>query len=192
MGTFKVDFALSGAVAWTAPECREAGVVHIGDTIDSLFESFRSSRTGRFPEQPALVVGQQSLFDASRAPAGRQTLYCYARSPLRLDIGADAAADLVEERIGQFAPGFRSLVLARVVRSPDAIEAHDPSMVGGDLGGGSYRLDQQLMLRPHPRLFRTRTPVHGLYLASASVHPGGGVHGAQGANAAQFAIRDFG
>jgi phytoene dehydrogenase-like protein len=192
MGTFKVDFALSGPVRWTAEECRRAGVVHIGDTLDALFRAFRPARAGRFPEEPALVIGQQSLFDGSRAPDGRHTLYAYARSPLRMDIPADDAADRVERRIEQFAPGFRKLVLARAVRTPEAIELHDPTMVGGDLGGGSYRLDQQLFLRPHPRLCRTRTPIRGLYLASASVHPGGGVHAAQGMNAARAALADLG
>jgi phytoene dehydrogenase-like protein len=188
LGTFKVDFALRGAVPWTASECRRAGVVHVGDTLDALVRSFAAARAGRFPAEPALVVGQQSLFDNARAPTGSETLYSYARSPLRLDVGDDEAADRVEAAIERFAPGFRELVVARTVRGPDAIEAHDPSMVGGDLGGGSYRLDQQLLLRPHPRLWRTRTPIRGLYLAGASVHPGGGVHGSQGMNAARAAL----
>jgi phytoene dehydrogenase-like protein len=188
MGTFKVDFALRGPVPWMAPECTRAGVVHVGGTIDALFLSVGLALAGRFPAQPTLVVGQQSLFDDTRAPAGSHTLYAYARSPLRLDVGDDEAADHVEAAIERFAPGFRELVLARTVRGPDAIAAHNPSMVGGDLGGGSYRLDQQLLLRPHPRLWRTRTPIRGLYLAGASVHPGGGVHGAQGMNAARAAL----
>jgi phytoene dehydrogenase-like protein len=192
MGTFKVDFALAGPVPWAAEECRRAGAIHVGTTLDEIFASFAAGRAGRFPERPTLVLGQQSLFDDTRAPSGRHTLYAYARSPLPpLDIDADAAADLVEQRIEELAPGFRKLVLARAVRDPAALERRDPSLVGGDLGGGSYRADQQLFLRPHPRLFRTRTPVRGLYLAGASVHPGGGVHGAQGLAAAHHVLHDL-
>jgi phytoene dehydrogenase-like protein len=183
-GTFKVDFALGGPVPWTAEECRRAGVVHVGDTLDDFTRSFRAARAGEFPERPALVIGQHSLFDPTRAPDGRHMLYCYARSPLELRIPAEQAADIVERRIEDFAPGFRSTVLGRTVRSPDQIEAHDPSMVGGDLGGGSYQLYQQAFLRPHPRMWRTRTPVRGLFFAGASAHPGGGVHGTQGLAAA--------
>jgi phytoene dehydrogenase-like protein len=184
-GTFKVDFALERTVPWTAEACRRAGVVHLGDRLGDFTRSFRAARAGEFPERPALVIGQHSLFDPTRAPDGQHMLYCYARSPLQLRIPGEHAADIVEERIEEFAPGFRSSVLARQVRSPDLVEAHDPSMVGGDLGGGSYQLYQQAFLRPHPRMWRTRTPVRGLLFASASVHPGGGVHGTQGLAAAQ-------
>jgi phytoene dehydrogenase-like protein len=180
LGTFKVDFALDAPVPWTADECRRAGVVHVGGPLDAFARSFRESYDGRFPQEPVIVTGQHTLFDASRAPAGRHALYAYVRSPLVLDIPPETAADRVEEQIERFAPGFRALVLARVARGPSDLEAHDPSMIGGDLGGGDYHLDQQLFLRPHPRLFRTRTPIRGLYMASASAHPGGGVHGAQG------------
>jgi phytoene dehydrogenase-like protein len=187
-GTFKVDFALDAPVPWTAEPCRRAGVVHIGDTLRDFTTSFRAARSGVFPERPALVVGQHSLFDDTRAPAGKHTLYCYVRSPLRLRIPAEQAADLVQSRIEEFAPGFGEIVLGRQVRSPEQMEAHNPSMVGGDLGGGSYQLYQQLFLRPHPRMWRTRTPIDGLYFAGASAHPGGGVHGTQGLAAAQFVL----
>jgi phytoene dehydrogenase-like protein len=166
-------------------------VVHIGDTLTAFTCASAAVRRGEFPGEPVLVLGQHSLFDPTRAPSGQHMLYCYARVPLRLPIAPDAAADIVERRIEQFAPGFRASVLARAVRSPQDIEAHDPAMVGGDLGGGSYALDQQLFLRPDPRMFRTRTPVRGLYLAGASVHPGGGVHGAQGLAAARAVLRDL-
>jgi phytoene dehydrogenase-like protein len=191
-GTFKVDFALDAPVPWTAEACRRAGVVHVGDTLGHFVRSFRAARDGVFPGEPALVIGQHSLFDDSRAPAGKHTLYCYVRSPLSLRIPADQAADLVEQQIEQFAPGFRETVLARQVRGPEQMEAHNPSMVGGDLAGGSYQLYQQLFLRPHPRMWRTRTPIGGLYFAGASAHPGGGVHGTQGLAAAQFLLEQLG
>jgi phytoene dehydrogenase-like protein len=187
-GTFKVDFALNAPVPWTADPCRRAAVVHVGDTLRDFTSSFRAARGGVFPERPALVVGQHSLFDDTRAPVGTHTLYCYARSPLRLTISAEQAADLVQSHIEEFAPGFSEIVLGRQVRSPEQMEAHNPSMIGGDLGGGSYQLYQQLFLRPHPRMWRTRTPVGGLYFAGSSAHPGGGVHGTQGLAAAQFVL----
>ena len=187
-GTFKVDFALDQPVPWTAEPCRRAGTVQIGDRLEDFTASLRAARDGSFPRRPALVIGQHSLHDDTRAPAGKQTLYCYVRSPLRLDIGADEAADIVEQRIEDFAPGFRATVLARAVRGPEQMQEHNASMIGGDLGGGSYQLQQQLFLRPHPRAWRTRTPVHGLFFAGASTHPGGGVHGTQGFAAAQFVL----
>jgi phytoene dehydrogenase-like protein len=187
-GTFKVDFALDAPVPWTAEACRRAGVVHVGDTLADFTRSLRAARAGEFPERPALVVGQHSLFDDSRAPAGRHTLYCYVRSPLALRIPAEQAAELVEAQIERFAPGFRATIAGRVVRSPGQMEEENPSMVGGDLGGGSYQLHQQLFLRPHPRLWRTLTPVPGLYFAGTSAHPGGGVHGTQGLSAARIVL----
>jgi phytoene dehydrogenase-like protein len=169
-GTFKVDYALAGPVAWTAPAAREAGVVHVADA------------------EGVLVVGQQSLHDPSRAPAGRHTLYVYTHVDASLP--DDAVLARLEERLTAFAPGFPGLVLARSVRSPATLERENPSLVGGDLGGGSYALDQQLLLRPAPSLLRGRTPLPGLYVAGASVHPGGGVHGVSGRAAARALVAD--
>jgi phytoene dehydrogenase-like protein len=105
-----------------------------------------------------------------------------------LRISPEDAADRVERQIERFAPGFRDVVIGREIRSPEQMERHNPSMIGGDLAGGGYQLYQQLFLRPHPRLWRTRTPVDGLYFAGASAHPGGGVHGTQGLAAAEFVL----
>jgi phytoene dehydrogenase-like protein len=107
---------------------------------------------------------------------------------LSLRIPAERAADLVQAQIERHAPGFGDVVLGRQVRTPEQMQQHNPSMVGGDLGGGSYQLYQQLFLRPHPRMWRTRTPIPGLYFAGASAHPGGGVHGTQGLAAAQHVL----
>ena len=126
------------------------------------------------------------------APAGRHTLYAYTRVPQRPDMDADGMADVVEARIESFAPGFRDLVIARAARSPERLERDNPSMVGGDLGGGSYEIDQQLVFRPAPALMRYRTPLRGLYVGGASVHPGGGVHGTCGAGAARAILEDRG
>lgn len=190
LGTFKVDFALGGPVPWTAADARRAAVLQLGDTLARQADAAHAARLGRVPDAPALVVGQQSLHDSTRAPAGEHTLYVYTHVPQRPDLPDGEIADRIERRIEDFAPGFRALVRGRAVRSPARLERENASLVGGDLGGGSYELDQQLALRPDPRLVRYRTPVRGLYLAGSSVHPGGGVHGACGANAARMVLRD--
>lgn len=193
-GTFKVDWALAGPVPWQSAEARESAVVHAGDSLDDLIAFTRQARAGRLPDNPYLVIGQQSLVDPSRAPAGGQTLWAYSRVPSYPEGGweryRERFADRIEARIEGLAPGFRGRIRARAVLTPADLEAMDENLVGGDLGGGSARFTQQLFLRPLFPYFRYRTPVRGLYLASASAHPGAGVHGACGFNAARQAIRD--
>jgi phytoene dehydrogenase-like protein len=195
-GTFKMDWALAGPVPWVAFEARESAVVHAGDSIRDLRRFTREVRGGHLPSNPYLVIGQQSLCDPSRAPEGRQTLWAYSRVPSTLADGwvnhRERFADAVEQRIEGLAPGFRGLIRGRHIASPPDLEAMDENLVGGDLGGGSAWLDQQLFLRPAFPCFRYRTPVKGLYLCSASTHPGAGVHGACGFNAARQALRDAG
>lgn len=190
LGTFKVDFALDGPVGWTNPDARRAAVVHLGDSLEALFRAPQEAGAGHVPATPTMVVGQHTVHDPTRAPAGKHTLYVYTHVPQRPDLPADAIADRIEERIETFAPGFRKLVLARAMRSPAELEVENPSLVGGDLGGGSFELDQQLCFRPAPELFRGRTPIRGLYVAGASVHPGGGVHGVSGDAAARALLSD--
>jgi phytoene dehydrogenase-like protein len=195
-GTFKVDWALAGPVPWRSPEAREAAVVHAGDSLDDLIAFTREVRAGRLPSNPYLVIGQQSLPDPSRAPTGGHTLWAYSRVPPTIEGGwkgrREEFADWIDRRIEGLAPGFRSLIRGRAISSPADLEAMDENLVGGDLGGGSAHVDQQLFLRPVFPYFRYRTPVRGLYLASASTHPGAGVHGACGFNAAHAALRDWG
>jgi phytoene dehydrogenase-like protein len=195
-GTFKMDWALDGPVPWTSAEARESAVIHAGDSLADLTAFTAEVRGGSLPSNPYLVIGQQSLADASRAPAGRHTLWAYSRVPPQLEGGwqkhREAFADRVEARLEGLAPGFRSLVRGRAVFAPPDLEALDENLVGGDLGGGSARLPQLLFFRPAFPYFRHRTPVRGLYLASASCHPGAGVHGACGFNAARRALRDAG
>ncbi len=188
VGTLKLDYALSAPVPWVAARAREAGVVHVGGPLEELGSSLSDALAGRLPARPALVVGQQSLHDETRAPSGHHTLYVYARVPQRTD--EDEMVERVEQRLEQFAPGFRGLVLARSVRGPAAIEADNRSMRGGDLASGSCELDQQLVFRPWPSLCRGRTPVRGLYVAGAWVHPGPGVHGVSGRAAAEALLAD--
>jgi phytoene dehydrogenase-like protein len=189
-----MDWALGGAVPWASGEARESSVIHAGDSLDDLTSFTAEVRGGQLPSNPYLVVGQQTLADPSRAPAGCHTLWAYSRVPPHLDGGwakhKEAFADRVEERIEGLAPGFRSLIRTRAIFAPPDLEALDENLVGGDLGGGSARLPQLLFCRPAFPYFRHRTPVRGLYLASASCHPGAGVHGACGFNAARRALRD--
>jgi phytoene dehydrogenase-like protein len=195
-GTFKMDWALSGPVPWTAPEARESAVVHAGDDLEDLCRFTREVRAEVLPEHPYLVIGQQSLADPGRAPPGGHTLWAYSHVPARPAGGwaahAAAFADRIEQRLEGLAPGFRHLILARHIATPEGLEAMDENLVGGDLGGGSVHLTQQLVLRPAFPYFRYRTPVRGVYLCSASAHPGPGVHGACGFNAALAALRDAG
>jgi phytoene dehydrogenase-like protein len=193
-GTFKMDWALTGAVPWSCAEARESAVIHAGDSVADLRKFTRQVRAGQLPDNPYLVIGQQSLCDPTRAPDGGQTLWAYSRVPATLPDGWSAQresfADRIEERIEKLAPGFRSSILARHIAAPPDLEAMNENLVGGDLGGGSAWIDQQLFLRPWFPLFRYRTPVDGLYLCSASTHPGAGVHGACGFNAARQALLD--
>jgi phytoene dehydrogenase-like protein len=189
-GAFKLDYALSGPVPWSAPEARRAAVVHVGGELEELTRAAHAAARGEVPSHPALVVGQQSLYDATRAPTGRHTLYVYTHVP-PAHRGDDEVTALVEAQLERYAPGFGALVLARSTRSPAATEAENPSLVGGDLAGGSYELDQQLLFRPAPRMCRHRTPLRGLFVAGASVHPGGAVHGMSGRGAARALLRDL-
>jgi phytoene dehydrogenase-like protein len=189
-GAFKLDYALSGPVPWTAAEPRAAGVVHVAGDLAALGAAADAGARGEVPERPALVVGQQSLHDLSRAPADRHTLYVYAHVPSHHDLPEEEVAARIEAQLERFAPGFGALVLARAIRAPRTTEAENPSMVGGDLGGGTMELDQQLVFRPAPQMIRYRTPVKGLYVAGASTHPGGAVHGMSGRGAAHALLAD--
>jgi len=190
LGTFKLDWALSQPVPWEAEEARQAAVVHVAGTLDELFKSAEESGRGHVPAAPTLVTGQHTVHDPSRAPDGKHTFYAYARVPSEPDVPDEEIAERAEARIEAFAPGFRQLILARSLRGPARLERDNPSLVGGDLGGGSFELDQQLVFRPAPELVRYRTPLGGLYVGGTSVHPGAGVHGACGAGAAGAVLSD--
>jgi len=187
-------------VPWAAEPARRAAVVHAGDDVDDLARFTAQVRRGELPDNPYLVIGQQSLADPSRAPAGQHTLWAYSRVPSRLgatdDLGWAAAkeafADRVDARIEQLAPGFRAQVLARHVVSPMDLQRMDANLRGGDLGGGSNAWHRQLIFRPAFPWFDYATPIRGLYLGSSYAHPGAGAHGQCGYNAAQRALRDWG
>lgn len=187
---FKLDYALSAPVPWTAGEAREAAVVHVGGELEELTAAAQAGARGELPARPALVVGQQSLYDAMRAPAGEHTLYVYAHVPPAYPESDEHVAELIERQLERFAPGFGGVVRSRAMRPPGQTERENPSLVGGDLGGGSYELDQQLIFRPTPQLSRYRTPIKGLFVAGASTHPGGAVHGMSGRGAARALLRE--
>jgi phytoene dehydrogenase-like protein len=187
---FKIDYAVSAPAPWAAEEPRHTAVVHVAGSLRELNAAAQAGQRGEVPERPALVVGQQSLLDPTRAPDGQHTLYVYGHVPSRYDLDDDEVAARIEAQLERFAPGFGSTVLARCVQPPWRNERDNPSLVGGDLGGGSYELDQQLVFRPSPELARYRAPLRGLYVAGASTHPGGAIHGMSGRGAAHALLRD--
>lgn len=192
-GTFKVDWALGGPVPWASKAARRAAVVHTGDSLDDLRRFTTEVRSGHLPSNPYLVIGQQSLVDATRAPAGQHTLWAYSRVPSALDWAREAAAfaDRIEARIEALAPGFRAGILERRVTPPPDLFAQNPNLVGGDLGGGTNQWRNLLILRPIFPYFRYRTPVPGVYLGSSYAHPGAGAHGMCGFGAARAVLRDL-
>ncbi|WP_407568863.1 phytoene desaturase family protein [Deinococcus altitudinis] len=186
VGAFKVDYALSGAVPWRDPRTAQAGTVHLGGTLSELEAAELAPHRGRPSPRPYVLLAQQSLFDASRAPEGKQTLWAYVHVPN--GYAGDALPE-VEVQIERFAPGFSRTVLARTVSTPATLQGWNPNLVGGDVGGGANTL-WQLLARPQPTATPYRTPLPGVYLCSASTPPGGGVHGMGGYWAARAAMGD--
>jgi phytoene dehydrogenase-like protein len=183
MGTFKVDWALSGPIPWTAAACRRAGTVHVGGTFDEIADSERRAWAGDHSDKPFVLVTQPSLFDPSRAPANQHTAWGYAHVPHGSTVDM---TDRIEGQVERFAPGFCDVIIARHVTSPAAMEAYNPNYIGGDIGGGVNDL-WQMFTRPVARLNPYSTPVPGLYICSSSTPPGGGVHGLCGYFAARSA-----
>jgi phytoene dehydrogenase-like protein len=178
-GVFKVDYALSSPIPWTAKECTRAATVHLGGTLEEIIASERHFTSGT----PFVLLTQPSLFDPARAPAGQHTAWAYCHVP---NGSAVSRLEAIERQIERFAPGFRDCILARSISPPAALERWNPNLVGGDLSGGEMNL-RQVLFRPAPSLYRS--PVPGLFLCGASTPPGGGVHGMAGFHAAQAALR---
>jgi phytoene dehydrogenase-like protein len=185
-GVFKIDWALAGPIPWTAESCRRAGTVHLGGTLEEIAAGERDVWRGSHPEQPFVLLAQQSLFDSSRAPIGRHTgwAYCHVPNGSNLDMTAR-----IESQVERFAPGFRDLVLARHVRTAAAYQDYNPNFVGGDINGGVQDLGQ-LFARPVLRPVPYATGIKGVYLCSSSTPPGGGVHGMCGYHAARAALKE--
>jgi phytoene dehydrogenase-like protein len=203
--TVKVDWALDGPVPWQEAPEDAPGTVHVADSPEEVVEALGQVAARAVPGRPFLVAGQMTTTDPTRSPAGTESMWAYTHVPQHAtrDAGAEGAsavrgvwdeadcqrfADRMQQRIERLAPGFESRILARRVLGPRELEARDANLVGGAVNGGTSQLHQQLVLRPLPGLGRAETPVAGLFLASASAHPGGGVHGAPGDNAARAAL----
>ena len=183
-GVFKVDWALDGPIPWTAEGLRRAATVHLGGTAAEIVASERDVAAGRHPARPYTLVVQYHPWDPSRAPEGRTTAWAYCHVPNGSDVDMTAA---IERQLERFAPGFRDLILGRSTHAPAQMQAHDANYVGGDINAGIADI-RQLLFRPVPSL----DPYHagpGLYLASSSTPPGGGVHGMGGYFAARSALR---
>lgn len=193
--TIKVDWALSAPIPWHDPGIGEAGTVHLGADLDGLADISNDLSCGRIPRTPFLILGQMSTADPSRSPAGTESVWVYTHVPHGMRWSRDDVlrhADEMTRVIERQAPGFSDRIVARAVSGPGELAAHDPSLVGGAINAGTSAIHQQLVFRPTPGLGRADTPIDRLYLASASAHPGGGVHGACGANAARAALAAHG
>jgi phytoene dehydrogenase-like protein len=184
-GVCKFDWALDGPIPWKAPECARAGTVHLGGTFEEIAASERESWEGEISQRPFVLLAQPTLFDGSRAPAGKHVAWAYCHVPNGSSVDMTHA---VEAQIERFAPGFRNLVLKRSVRVAASLESYNANLIGGDIGGGAADL-KQFLLRPTRRFYRT--PAKGIYLCSSSTPPGGGVHGLCGHLAAKTALRDL-
>jgi phytoene dehydrogenase-like protein len=183
-GVFKVDYALAAPVPWRAPECRAAGTVHLGGTLEELAAAELAVARGEHPPRPFVLVAQQSLLDPDRAPPDSHTLWAYCHLPSGSRVDMTAA---IERQIERFAPGFGELVLARASRGPATIEAENPNYVGGDINCGTASL-RQVLIRPALRLSPYTTPNPRVLICSAATPPGGGVHGMCGYHAARAAL----
>jgi phytoene dehydrogenase-like protein len=201
--TVKVDWALSGPIPWQQEGARGAGTVHLGGGLDQLSTFSHQLTLRQVPAEPFLIVGQTTTADPTRSPPGTESAWAYTHVPLHpaADAGGELRGDWsdpddraryvdrIEGRMEAYAPGFRDLVIGRYVQFPGDLQAADANLDGGAVAGGTAAVHQQLIFRPTTGLGRPETPIEGLYLASASAHPGGGVHGAPGANAAIAALR---
>ncbi|MCA9829400.1 MAG: NAD(P)/FAD-dependent oxidoreductase [Dehalococcoidia bacterium] len=184
MGVFKMDFALGAPVPWVADACQAAGTVHLGGTLDEIAFSGREAMAGRTAERPFVLLAQPSLFDDSRAPAGKHTAWAYCHVP---NGSTKDMTGAVTAQIERFAPGFRDVVLTQTARTATEMERYNANYVGGDINGGIQDL-RQLFARPVARRDPYSTPNPRLFICSSSTPPGGGVHGLCGYYAARSAI----
>jgi phytoene dehydrogenase-like protein len=179
---FKVDYALGAPIPWRAIDCLRAASVHLGGSFEEIAESEKAVRNGQHPDRPFVLLAQPSLFDNSRAPAGKHTAwaYCHVPNGSKVDM-----LERLEDQIERFAPGFRECILARHVSSPADLESMDANLVGGDIGGGALDI-RQFLFRPTRGHYATSA--RNIYICSASTPPGGSVHGMCGYHAATMAL----
>jgi phytoene dehydrogenase-like protein len=201
-GTVKVDWALDAEIPWEVQPEYAPGTFHVADSLEQIAVAQAQITAHAIPARPFMLAGQMATCDPTRAPAGQQSVWAYTHVPQRTshDAGGDGIrgvwdrdeceryADRMQARIAKYAPDLESRIVARRVLGPREMQARDANLVGGALNGGTANPHQQLVFRPVPGLGRAETGIGGLYLASASAHPGGGVHGAPGMNAARAAL----
>ena len=201
-GTVKVDWALDGPIPWAVEPSYAPGTFHVADSVEDLAEALGQVSARAIPARPFMLAGQMTTTDPTRSPEGTESMWAYTHVPQNSVRDAGDAgitgrwdhddcqrfADRMQGRIERLAPGFGSRILSRRVLGPRELEARDANLIGGAINGGTSQLHQELVFRPVPGLGRAETPVRGLYLGSASAHPGGGVHGAPGMNAARAAV----
>jgi len=204
-GTVKVDWALNAPIPWTNAPPKAPGTVHLSESVDEIAMAGHQIAAGAVPAQPFLLVGQMAAADPSRAPEGAEAVWAYTHVPQEVTSDAgdqgirgtwdhddvEKMADRVQARIEKYAPGFGDRVVARRTLGPREMQERDENLVNGAVNGGTSGLQQQLVFRPVPGLGRAETPIKNLYLGSAAAHPGGGVHGACGSNAARAALAHF-
>jgi len=184
-GVYKLDWALHHPVPWRAAECAQAGTVHLGGTLEEICKSERQPWRGEVSDRPYVLFTQASLFDGSRAPAGKHTAWGYCHVPNGF---SGNVTEAIEKQVERFAPGFRDCIAGRSIMGPAEMERHNPNLIGGDIGGGAAYLSQ-LFLRPTASLYRT--PLDGVFLCSSSTPPAPGVHGMCGYFAAEAALKRF-
>ncbi len=182
-GVFKLDWALDGPIPWRAPEGRRAGTLHLGGTLEEIVAAEGAVGRGEPAERPYVLLAQPSLFDPTRAPAGRHTAWAYCHVPNGCPVDMTGR---IEAQVERFAPGFRDRILARGVMPPAEVERHNANYIGGDINGGMADF-RQLFLRPTRRLYST--PDRQIYICSSSTPPTGGVHGMCGVFAAKAALK---
>lgn len=186
MGVFKIDWALDAPIPFTAEDCRHAGTVHIGNSIEEISNSEQQTWQGKHPDQPFVLLAQPGVFDRSRAPQGKHTAWAYCHVPNGSIVNR---TDAIEKQIERFAPGFRETILARHKFNTSELEKYNPNYIGGDINGGAFDI-RQLFTRPVLRRSPYSTSAKGIYICSSSTPPGGGVHGMCGYHAARKALRD--
>lgn len=187
-GVCKVDYALSGPIPWTAKDCRRAGTIHLGGSMEEISMSENRVWSGEHPEKPFVLLAQQSLFDDLRSPAGKHTAWAYCHVPHG---STRDVSEQITAQVERFAPGFRDLILAKHVFTASEMQDYNSNYIGGDINGGVQDW-RQLFTRPVPRWSPYSMPVKGMYICSSSTPPGGGVHGMCGYHAARKAIKDTG
>jgi phytoene dehydrogenase-like protein len=192
--TVKVNWALSGPVPWRAAGAAQAGTVHLGADLDGLVRWTADLATRVIPQRPFMLTGQMTTADPTRSPEGTESMWAYTHLPRGMwdDASADELLSRIDEVMEAHAPGFIDSVVHRDVQTPSSLESNDANLANGAVNGGTAQAHQQLIFRPAVGLGRPETPVAGLYLGSASAHPGGGVHAAPGWLAARSALKDAG